>query len=94
MFYDTWWHIITGGQEDHTNILAEVLDYDPDADKWTKVGEMAKARSYHGMSLVPAKTADYCVWYLGTEILCYDFIEFGFFQNYLFNTHFIGNTIF
>ena len=38
-----------------------VLDYDPDADKWTKVGEMAKARSYHGMSLVPAKTADYCV---------------------------------
>ena len=74
MFYDTWWHIITGGQEDHTNILAEVLDYDPDADKWTKVGEMAKARSYHGMSLVPAKTADYCVWYPGTEILCYDFI--------------------
>ena len=62
MFYDTWWHIITGGQEDHTNILAEVLDYDPDADKWTKVGQMAKARYYHGMSLVPKETADYCVW--------------------------------
>ena len=76
-FYGTWWYIITGGQGKKgrsQDILAEVLDYDPDADKWTKVGEMAKARSYHGMSLVPAKTADYCVWYLGTEILCYDFI--------------------
>ena len=53
----------TGGN--HKNNISEglkdVLDYDPEADKWTKVGEMAKARSYHGMSLVPAKTADYCV---------------------------------
>ena len=74
VFYDTWWHITTGGLDKTRTNLADVLDYDPDADKWTKVGEMAKARSYHGMSLVPAKTADYCVWYLGTEILCYDFI--------------------
>ena len=40
---------------------ADVLDYDPDANKWTKVGQLAKARYYHGMSLVPKETADYCV---------------------------------
>ena len=43
------------------NGLKDVLDYDPDADKWTKVGEMAHARYLHGMSLVPKETADYCV---------------------------------
>ena len=41
--------------------LKDVLDYDPDADKWTKVGEMANARYLHGMSLVPKETADHCV---------------------------------
>ena len=45
----------------HGSILADVLDYDPDADKWTKVGEMATARYLHGMSLVPKETADFCV---------------------------------
>ena len=40
---------------------AEVLDYDPDADKWTKVGQLAKGRHAHGMSLVPKEIADYCV---------------------------------
>ena len=42
-------------------ILTDVLDYDPDADKWTKVGQMATARSAHTMSLVPGETADFCV---------------------------------
>ena len=41
--------------------MTEVLDYDPDADKWTKVGQMAQARYRHGMSIVPKETADYCV---------------------------------
>ena len=65
---------ITGGLDKTRTDLADVVDYDPDADKWTKVGEMAKARSFHGMSLVPAETADYCVWCLSTEIIRYDFI--------------------
>ena len=39
----------------------DVLDYNPDADRWKKVGEMAHARGLHGMSLVPKETADYCV---------------------------------
>ena len=41
--------------------LGDVLDYDPDADKWTKVGQLAQARQGHGMSLVSKETADYCV---------------------------------
>ena len=55
---------IIGGKSGSANPntgLADVLDYDPDADKWTKVGEMATARYLHGMSLVPKETADYCV---------------------------------
>ena len=53
----------TGGnhKNDISEGLKDVLDYDPDADKWTRVGYMAKTRYYHGMSLVPKETADYCV---------------------------------
>ena len=40
--------------------LADVMDYDPVYDTWTKVGQLAKARSTHAMSLVPKETADYC----------------------------------
>ena len=42
--------------------LNEVLDYDPKADKWTKVGQMATAREDHAMSLVPGDTSDFRVW--------------------------------
>ena len=66
--------IIIGGYTSSGSNLAAVLDYDPDADKWTKVGQMANGRSFHGMSLVPAETADYCVWWLGTEIISCDFV--------------------
>ena len=53
---------ITGGSVyGKSKKFAEVLDYDPDADKWTKVGELATPRYYHGMSLVPKETANYCV---------------------------------
>ena len=53
--------IIIGGYTRSGSNLAAVLDYDPEADKWTKVGEMAKGRTGHAMSLVPAETAEYCV---------------------------------
>ena len=52
---------LTSGGHDKKNSLSDVLDYDPDADKWTKVGQLATARFRHGMSLVPKETADYCV---------------------------------
>ena len=66
MFYDTCY---TGGALNpnmHVSLRSpnkkykDVLDYDPDTDKWTKVGEMAHTRYFHGMSLVPKETADYC----------------------------------
>ena len=39
-----------------------MFDYDPDEDKWTKVGQLALGgREYHAMSLVPKETADYCL---------------------------------
>ena len=51
--------LFTGGLQGSKD-SAEVLDYDPDADKWTKVGQLAKGRYSHGMSLVPKEIADYC----------------------------------
>ena len=51
--------LFTGGRQGSKD-SAEVLDYDPDADKWTKVGQLATARHAHGMSLVPKEIADYC----------------------------------
>ena len=54
--------MIAGGRKNGEPVgLKDVLDYDPEADKWTKVGEMAHARYLHGMSLVPKETVDYCV---------------------------------
>ena len=55
---------ITGGKVRNSPAgqnFKDVLDYDPDVDKWTKVGEMAISRVSHAMSLVPKATADYCV---------------------------------
>ena len=51
--------IITGGW--NGNYLTGVLLYDPEADPWTPVGQLATGRGHHGMSLVPKETADYCV---------------------------------
>ena len=61
MYYGISWCNITGGYNSDKTYLSDVLDYDPDADKWSKVGEMAHARYSHGMSLVQKEPADYCV---------------------------------
>ena len=53
--------IITGGYNNGDGYLADVLDYDPEADKWTKVGQLAKPRAWHAMSRVPKETTHYCV---------------------------------
>ena len=44
--------------------LKDVLMYDGNEDKWTKVGDLCRARAYHGMSLVPAAMADECIFEL------------------------------
>ena len=53
--------LILGGGVRGPARLADVLDYDPDENKWTKVGQLAKGRDKHAMSLVPKEIADYCV---------------------------------
>ena len=50
---------ILGGSHG-SNILADVLEYDPEAIQWTKVGELADARTGHAVSLVPKEIVDYC----------------------------------
>ena len=57
MFYPLY---VIGGY-DGTNRRSEVLIYDPEKDQWTTVGQFAKGRSGHAMSIVPKETAKYCV---------------------------------
>ena len=52
--------IIIGGYG-QGNYLRQVLRYDPEADQWITVGQLATGRDDHAMSLVPKETADYCV---------------------------------
>ena len=42
------------------NIYADVLEYDAQAIQWTKVGELADARTGHAVSLVHTETTEYC----------------------------------
>ena len=42
------------------NIYADVLEYDAQAIQWTKVGELAEARTGHAVGLVHTETADFC----------------------------------
>ena len=51
---------ITGGKALAGEAFADVIDYDPDENKWTKVGQLAMDRYKHGMSIVPKETVDYC----------------------------------
>ena len=46
--------------EDRVYDSDEVLLYNSEEDEWTVVGHLSTARSTHGMSLVPANTADHC----------------------------------
>ena len=51
---------ILGGSHGQ-NILADVLEYDPEAIQWTKVGELAVARTGHAVGLAPYYiVVDYC----------------------------------
>ena len=39
----------------------DILVYDGNEDKWSKVGDLCHARAYHAMSLVPAVVEDQCL---------------------------------
>ena len=53
--------IITGGVDKNKKVLKDILEYDPEEDKWTKVGDLPHPRYHHAISLVPKETADSCV---------------------------------
>ena len=39
----------------------DILMYDDNEDKWTKVGDLCHGRAFHAMSLVPAEVEDQCL---------------------------------
>ena len=39
----------------------DILRYDPKWNEWVKVGDLCRPRTRHGVSLVPADMADYCI---------------------------------
>ena len=53
---------MTGGQtEENKKSTRDILVYDANKDKWTKVGDLCQARGHHAMSLVPAVVEDECI---------------------------------
>ena len=40
---------------------SDILMYDGAEDKWTKVGDLCRARGYHAISLVPAAVDEECI---------------------------------
>ena len=38
---------------DNLEPLDEIISYDPDADRWVQVGNLAVARSSHAVSVLP-----------------------------------------
>ena len=43
------------------DVLTDILVYDGNEDKWTKVGDLCNARWSHAISLVPADVEDECI---------------------------------
>ena len=43
------------------DVLTDILVYDGNEDKWTKVGDLCHARAFHAVSLVPAEVEDECI---------------------------------
>ena len=52
---------MTGGRPEKTAYLKDILMYDGNEDKWTKVGDLCRGRYKHAMSLVPAIVEDECI---------------------------------
>ena len=51
----------TAGGWTGSSYTDDVLQYNSEEDEWTTVGHLSTARSEHGMSLVPASIADFCL---------------------------------
>ena len=52
---------MTGGKtEANKKSTRDILMYDGNEDKWTKVGDLCRGRGFHAMSFVPAVVEDEC----------------------------------
>ena len=45
----------------HKGEIRDILVYDGNEDKWSKVGDLCRGRRWHGMSLVPAEVDEECI---------------------------------
>ena len=52
---------MAGGRTRKNEYLRDILVYDANEDKWTKVGDLCYGRAFHAMSLVPAVVEDECI---------------------------------
>ena len=54
---------MAGGRVDDgiNDFSIDILMYDGTEDKWTKVGDLCRARGYHAISLVPAAVDEECI---------------------------------
>ena len=53
---------MTGGKtEENKKSTRDILVYDANKDKWTKVGDLCRARYRHAISLAPAIVEDECI---------------------------------
>ena len=50
-----------GGRTENKKSTRDILMYDGNEDKWTKVGDLCRGRRFHAMSLVPAVVEDECI---------------------------------
>ena len=50
-----------GGRTADEKSTRDILMYNGNEDKWTKVGDLCHARAKHAMSLVPAIVEDECI---------------------------------
>ena len=61
---------MAGGMTDK-EYSKDILMYDDNEDKWTKVGDLCHARENHAMSLAPAVVEDQCVFSIDCWIVTY-----------------------
>ena len=63
------WQLVSAGQYCSNVIFTpdglhagsdEVLLYKSEEDEWSTVGQLSTPRYFHGMSLVPGRTMDFC----------------------------------
>ena len=53
-------YFYSGGQDETRYTMNDILEYDPETEKWTQIGTMREARDDHAVSVV--KYEDYAEW--------------------------------